>query len=115
MILVSAKNKLATQFYFSLGKDQSIGEISSFVSIQVDGDLGTDEIEILLVGIDVDDASTGKEGSSNQAMLDDTGTAVKITASTANPLGFYRPGRYLIKKPVTTNNVGIMLFTDARN
>jgi len=109
MMQISAKNKLAAQHYVSNIENRS------YLSIQIDGDLGTDEIELLLVGIDIDDPLTGRNGSANQALLDDNGDAVKITASTANPLGIYRPGRYLIKKPATTNNVGIMLFTDTRN
>ena len=104
MILVSEKNKEAVTYY--CGGMES----RSFASIQVDGDLGSDEIEFLLVGIDIDDPLTGRNGTANQPMLDDNGQAIKITASTANPLGIFRPGRFLIKKPATTNDVGIMLF-----
>jgi len=88
----------------------SIVEDYPYWSLQIDGDLGTDQIPINLVGLDKSDPLTGENGTANQPLLDDNGDAVILTASSPNPMGFYRPASVQIVKPVTTNDVAIILL-----
>jgi len=82
-------------------------------SIQMDGVLGaTEEIEFNLVGIDLDDSTTGMDGSGNQPVLDCNGNEAKMTSTSANPTVFDGPVRMQIKKPSTANAVGFMLLKE---
>jgi len=83
-------------------------------SIQMDGVLGSSEsVEFNLVGIDLDDSTTGMNGSGNQPCLDCNGDAAAITSTSANPIVFDGPIRMQIKKPTTSNAVGLMLLRES--
>ncbi len=103
-IQIFPKDKIEKKHY------PAIVEGRSFWSLQIDGDLGSDEIPVNLVGADLDDSLTGANGTANQPLLDENGDAVVLSASSPNPMGFYRPASIQIVKPVTANNVGVMLL-----
>jgi len=107
MEILLEKTTSATTIYKDL-----LSTLGKF-SIQMDGVLGSsEEVEFKLVGIDLDDATTGMNGNGNQPLLDCSGSEAKFTSTSANPMVFDGPVRMQIKKPSTANAVGFMLLKE---
>ena len=96
MDIIFPKDKIAAT------DDQFITASSGVpISYQVDGDLGTDVITITLLGIN---------GTDETDLYDDEGNIA--TLSNVHPVcSFDKPLRVRISKPVTTNDVGLMVVS----
>ena len=104
-IVIFPKDKVADRAFLSRVEEKS------FWSLQIDGVLASgEEIALYTMGIDEDDAVTGKDATT-VPLTDDNGDAVVLTSETPNPMGFYRPARVVaVKSSGLTNDVGLMLL-----
>lgn len=73
------------------------------ITLQIDGDLGSDTITVEGAGIVPTETTT---------LYDSSGTALQFIAATP-VITFYAPARIVITKPTTTNAVGLMELTCA--
>jgi hypothetical protein len=73
------------------------------VTLQVDGDLGSDVIAV---------KGAGATDTEETTLYDSEGAVLQLAAATPM-ISFYAPVRLSITKPTTTNAVGLMLLTPA--
>ena len=94
MTLIFPKNKVAatSPLYVQATAQKPI-------TLQVDGDLGSEEITIEGLGVDGVDTTT---------LYDCNGNELKLTA-TQPMLSFDKPARLFLTMPETTNDVGLMM------